>query len=108
LRNCGESIGYCHESLVIHPVNVQRYGIGSHLRYSYYYGWRDPIVFFQSHRPLLELFRLKAMAIMGFRSLIDASVGDFGGMVDYWTGIARHLGAINCRLSRAYRKRANL
>ncbi|MDD4869218.1 MAG: glycosyltransferase [Kiritimatiellae bacterium] len=104
LRNSKETIGYCHEALVIHPVNIERYSIRSHLRFSYYYGWRDPIVFFQSGRPFLELYRLKAIAVLGFGSLADAVLGDFAGMVDRWTGITRHWGAMTCRWSAAYRR----
>ncbi len=106
LRNRGEPLGYCREALVVHPVNVERYGILSHLRFSYYYGWRDPLVFFQSDRPLFEWFRLKAIALSGIRSALDACSGDFAGMVQCWTNIARHCGSINCRWSEAYRRHA--
>lgn len=104
LRNRGEPIGYCREALVIHPVNVERYGIISHLRFSYNYGWRDPIVFFQPGRSFFEWFRVKAITLHGIRSVLDAFSGDYAGMVQGWAEIARHCGSLGCRWSAAYRK----
>lgn len=104
LRNCGETIGYCHEAFVNHPVHVERYGIISHIRNAYRYGWRDPIVFFQSDRPLVEMYRLRSVVVSGARSVVDVVLGDFAGAVDCWTGMARHIGAVSCRWSAAYRE----
>lgn len=106
LKQLSEPIGYCHESLVVHPVHHERLTLCSHLRLAFYYGWRDPLVFFDPSRPALELFRLRLIAGLMFRGGVDLLRRDWAGAVTSSEGIARHLGCMASRLSHVYRHEA--
>jgi glycosyltransferase involved in cell wall biosynthesis len=104
LQAAGEPIGYCHESVVVHPVHVERASVIEHLRIAYRYGWRDPMVFFGARRPLIEWFRVKRMAVLGLRSVASLVRRDMAGVVADWVDIAKNFGAIRNRWSPQYRQ----
>jgi GT2 family glycosyltransferase len=104
IKAAGEPIGYCHEALVIHPVHLERASIREHLRIAYRYGWRDPMVFFDVRRPLVESFRFKRMSQLGVRSVVNLMKRDPAGTVADWVDIAKHWGAICNRWSPQYRR----
>jgi GT2 family glycosyltransferase len=104
IQAAGEPIGYCHESLVVHPVHLERASVREHLRIAYRYGWRDLMVFFDEKRPLVEWFRFKQMIRLGLRSIANGMKRDPAGMVADWVDISKHWGALCNRLSPQYRK----
>jgi hypothetical protein len=108
LKRTGEPIGYCRESKVVHPVHAERYSLGSHARIAYYYGWRDPLVFFDSSRPVVEFFRLRQIARLGCRAAVNVVRRDVAAAVCDLADVAVHVGGIVSRLSPVYRQWAAL
>jgi len=106
LRRRGEPIGYCRETLVVHPVHAERCRWGAQLRLAFYYGWRDPLVEFDPHRPLLEGYRLRQLGRWTARALWRRCRGAEAAAFADALKAARAAGALLCRGSRAYRRRA--
>jgi GT2 family glycosyltransferase len=104
LKNAGEPIGYCHEALVVHPVHAERYSIWSHIKIGYYYGWRDPLVFFDAKRPVFELFRIRQLLGLGGRTVGDLIRREPAAAVSDVVDMARFVGCIAGRWSASYRK----
>lgn len=105
LKNAGEPIGYCCETIVVHPVHFDRCKLGIQLKLAFHYGWRDPIVFFDPYRPPFELFRLRLVLREGWRGLQNAFKGDPAAAVADLILAARSLGALLVRMSFAYQRR---
>jgi GT2 family glycosyltransferase len=104
IQAAGEPIGYCHEAVVVHPVHLERASVREHLRIAYRYGWRDPLVFFDSARPLIEWFRFRRMACLGLRSCVSWLRQDPAGAVADWVDIAKNWGALCNRWSPQYQE----
>lgn len=45
VRNAGEKIGYCADAVVVHPVAAERATVRHHIKWSYYSGVREKILF---------------------------------------------------------------
>lgn len=105
LLRAGEPIGYCHEAVVVHPVYDARCSLGSHVKSAYYYGWRDPLVFFEASRPWLELFRLRQIAGSISHALGNAWHHDPGAAAADLLDAVKVIGTILCRFSPAYKNR---
>jgi GT2 family glycosyltransferase len=108
IQAAGEPIGYSHEALVVHPAHLERASIGEHLRIAYRYGWRDPMVFFDAKRPLVEWFRFRRMALLGARSIASWVRRDPAGVIADWVDIAKNWGALCNRWTPQYRRWAAL
>jgi len=103
LKTAGEPIGYCHEALVLHPVHPERYSLWSHAKIGYYYGWRDPLVFFEPGRPPLELFHIRLLLKLTIRMTVSLMKNDLGGFASDLVDVARTIGGLMGRLSGSYR-----
>lgn len=103
LRRRGEPVGYCREALVVHPVHHERATLRSHARIAYWYGWRDPLVFFDPKRPKLERYRLRLLAGHALGAVRDLLSRDAAGAAWRLEQAAENWGAIAGRLSPAYR-----
>ena len=106
LRKAGEPIGYCREAMVVHPVHWERCKLGIQLKLAFYYGWRDPIVFFHPHSPLLEGYRFRLLAGYLLSALRNTWRRDSAAATADVILFARCWGSIVSRVSPAYRKRA--
>ena len=106
LKNAGEPIGYCREAMVVHPVHYDRCRFGNQLRLAFHYGWRDPLVFFDSTRPWLERYRIRLMLQYAGTGLLSYLRGDPAAAAADLILCARCLGIIVVRFSPAYRTRA--
>lgn len=103
VRRRGELIGYCHEALIRHPVHHERGRVRDQVRLAYEFGWREPFVFFEAGRPLMEWYRIPLMLRWLGRLAWDSAVGDSAAAVDDALKLARCGGEIKARWSRAYR-----
>jgi|GEM_PF-5310217 len=106
VRAHGECIGYCHEAVVIHPVHHERANLRSQIRLAYEYGWRDPIVFFEPDRPLVEFYRWRQCFRWAWAAIADGVAGRSADAVASLLKLARAMGEMRCRFSAAYRARA--
>ncbi len=104
IKNALEPIGYCHEALVVHPVHRERESVCDHLRIAYRYGWRDPMVFFDAKRPLIEWFRFKRMVLLAARACHHGLKNDPAGAVADLVEAVKCLGALCNRWSIRYRQ----
>jgi hypothetical protein len=108
VRARGERIGYCREAVVVHPVHVRRSRLATQLKLAFFYGWRDPIVFFDPARPLFEPYRARLLLRWGAGAAADFCRGDATRSAVQLLRISRNLGTMTCRWSRAYRRKARL
>ena len=108
LRQRGEAIGYCHEALVVHPVHHARGTFRTHIRRSYDYGWREPLVFFDPARPWLAPYQARIILTRLWGMVSDAFRGDRAGAMDHLMMGMRCAGGMACRWSSAYRQRRRL
>jgi GT2 family glycosyltransferase len=108
VRERGEPVGYCHEAVVVHPVHHERAGLASHLRIAYWYGWRDPIVFYRPDRPPIESYRLRLLGSWAWGALGDLWHRDPAGAVYRLEEMARAVGGMISRMSPGYRRRVAL
>jgi len=104
VRNNGEKIGFCHEALVTHPFHGDRSSFGSYVKLAYYYGWRDPLVFYDPDRPAFEKYQLGRTIRLKMRALADLCCGDIAGAAACVCEMAMCFGNVAGRLSPAYRK----
>jgi hypothetical protein len=108
LQSRGERIGYCRESVVIHPPHAERFSVRSHLRVGYRYGWRDPFVFFCQDRPVFERHNLR-IVVESLLSMTGALARrDSPAVVADAVEIAMAVGRMRGRISRAYRRWAEI
>ena len=108
LQKAGEPIGFCHEALVVHPVNHERCSFLKQVDLAYRYGWRDPIVFYERGRPLVEPYRLGLAARWTGRSALAWLRGDSAGAFETTLKAARCIGSISSRFSGSYRMRSKM
>lgn len=94
LRRKGEPLGYCGKALVVHPLNKDRYGIGSHLKLAYYYGWRNPLIFPEDKGLRTALYQFRVMIRMAAGSILDLCLFDLPGAVDRWVRMAHSAGGL--------------
>lgn len=106
LKMRGEPLGYCHEARVTHPVHHDRCGLLQQVRANYRYGWRDPLVFFDPSRPLIEGYRLKLLAANCARIVLGILQARRGRSTEELLRGCRNAGALCARLSAGYRKQA--
>jgi GT2 family glycosyltransferase len=106
VRERGERIGYCHEALVVHPVHHERCTLRSHLRLAYYYGWREPMIFFRADRPLFEKYYLRLVGSRAAGMVADFCRRDPAGAADHLINSVRAIGHMVGRWTPAYRERA--
>ena len=106
VRERGERIGYCHEALVVHPVHHERCTLRSHLRLAYYYGWREPMIFFRADRPLFEKYYLRLVGSRAAGMVADFCRRDPAGAADHLINSVRAVGHMVGRWTPAYRERA--
>jgi GT2 family glycosyltransferase len=105
LHERAEPVGYCREALVRHPVHTEKTGLWHRMRHVYYYGWRDPIVFFDSARPLVQGHVLKLMFVRLCRAGVLWAKRRPVEAANSLMWSAGALGAFLCRFSAAYRER---
>ena len=108
VRNHGERIGFCREASVTHPYHGDRSGFGTYIKLAYYYGWRDPLVFFDPNRPAFEKYQAGRMIRLKIRTLADLFRGDVAGAATGVCEMAMCVGNVAGRLSSAYRKWAKI
>mgnify|MGYP006296501721 CR=1 FL=1 len=104
LKGRGEPIGYCAEAIVEHPVHRARFNFRDQCRLHYYYGFRDPFVFFRRDRSALEGYRVKSLTLHVALAVLRAMTLDIGEGSDHLFRAARDVGAIHGRLSKGYRR----
>lgn len=104
----GEPIGYCREAVVVHPVYPARCTLWSHVKSAFYYGWRDPLVFFDVTRPLIELFRLRQAVVSAGYAVGNAWCRDYGAAAADLLDAVKVVGTVTCRWSSSYRRWARL
>lgn len=104
VQKAGESIGYCHEAAMAHPVHHERCNVRDQVRLAYYYGWRDPMVFFRDGQPVLEAYEVRRLVMLFARTPADLLRGDPAAAMDDLLKLSRGVGSIVCRLSPAYRE----
>lgn len=105
VRTRGEAIGYCRAACVLHPVHYERGTLQSHLRWAYYYGWREPMIFFRPNRPMIEKYMLRLLARRACGTLLDLCRNDPAGAVDHLINMVRVFGSMVGRFAPAYRRR---
>ena len=105
LQNAGEVIGYCREAVVVHPVHHDRCSFRRQMRLNFYYGWRDPLVFFELNRPLVELYRSRLFLSQMVKAMFCMVRGRRADAVTAFLQSMRSAGCLTCRFSRSYRKR---
>jgi GT2 family glycosyltransferase len=104
IQIAGEPIGYCHEALVVHPIHLERASVGEHLRIAYRYGWRDPLVFYNPRRSMVEWFRFRQIVKLSIGAFRDGLKGDRAGAVANLVDVAKNAGTLASRWSVQYRK----
>ena len=104
LKARGERIGFCREAIMHHPVYAARCTFLSHIRSAFRYGWRDPFVFFDPQRPVMEWYRLRLLA----GSLMSATgrllTLDCGAAATDFLDVVKLCGSMAGRGSQSYRK----
>lgn len=106
LQKRGEPIGYCHDAVVVHPVHVDRCRWRTQLRLAFYYGWRDPIVWFEPGRPLVEPYRVRQCLAWSARAAAERLSGRTPAAFVDSLKAARALGSALSRFSAGYRRKA--
>lgn len=81
LQRSHEPIGYCSESLVVHPVYRERVKLWLFLRYAYFAGYREPIVFPDEVLGLWQVRLPMQVLRCLFRSISFRLGGDAGAAV---------------------------
>jgi glycosyltransferase involved in cell wall biosynthesis len=104
IQTAGEPIGYCHEAVVVHPVHDERISIRDHLRFAYRYGWRDPMVFFDPQRPLVEWFRFRRILVLLGEAWCDWLGGDPASALAYMGDAMKCWGGFCNRWSKQFRE----
>lgn len=108
VSKAGEPIGYCHESVVVHPVHDDRFSLYAQLRIAYRYGWRDPLVFHEEYRHPHFLFRLRLVLANTLGAICEAARADVSASGAHLGEAARNVGRIVGRFSQSYRLRTDL
>ena len=106
VRAAGEPVGYCREAVVMHPVHHELCSRREHFRRAYYDGWRQPLIFFDPKRPVLEAYRLRLILRHLGGALADQLRDDPAGAAYHLVELLRVAGALVGRWSGAYRQRA--
>jgi len=105
IRRMGETIGYCHDAVVIHPVHHGRCRFAVQLRLSYGYGWREPLVLLEANSSPLDLHRLRMILWYMVRAMAAGLRGDRVRAADSVFRMAEALGGLAGRLSPQYCRR---
>jgi len=99
-----ETIGFCSEALIVHPVHHERCSLRDQMKLAYRFGWRDPLVFFDPSRPRFEPYRLRLLLLWSARALRDACLGRAPDAALGLLKVCRCWGEMVCLLSPTYRK----
>ncbi len=105
LKRRGYRIGYCHEAVVVHPVHHDRCTLWQHIRFAYYFGWREPIVFPEENKKRFQWYRLRFACRALAGGIRDVLMRDFAGAADNGVKAIMGCGALFGRWSGAYRQR---
>lgn len=105
LKQRGEPIGYCHEALVVHPVHAERCSLSRQFRLNFYYGWRDPLVFFLPDRPAIEPYRFRLLARLAGQTIGRMLLFRRAEALTLAFSFSRVLGCMVSRWSAAYQRR---
>jgi GT2 family glycosyltransferase len=104
VRKAGEPVGYCRESVVVHPVNHDRGLIRLHLHRAFYEGWRQPLIFFDAKRPWFEPYQARLIIGHLLGALADSTKNDPAGALNHIVEMMRVIGAMQGRWSQAYKR----
>jgi len=97
LDRAGEPVGYCAESLVRHPVYLERATFLYHWQSAFWLGYRDALV--TGERPLTR-WTLRQLTEQGARALYCWSTGDCAAAMHHVGKVAVSYGKLLCRLRR--------
>ncbi|OGV61539.1 MAG: hypothetical protein A2283_13695 [Lentisphaerae bacterium RIFOXYA12_FULL_48_11] len=102
VRSSGEAIGYCAESVVLHPVYEERTTLWHHLRWAYRAGVREVILFGGMSDTVTFRYRVKLLACMLWNLMCSAGKCDSPGCVGWLMKIMTVLGELTqqCRHSK--------
>ena len=106
VRAGGERFGYCPSAVVVHATHHDRATLRTHFRFAYWYGWREPLIFFDPQRPPFEPYRLRLMGVLLWGCVRDLLRRDPAGAVERVVKLVMTFAGMVGRLSVAYRRRS--
>jgi glycosyltransferase involved in cell wall biosynthesis len=94
VRKRGIQVGYCRESIVVHPIYRDRATIRNHWVWAWRFGRREPVLFHEEISPKKSFHQLIRLPVTGMQGMAHLVGGDSAAFVCDMMTIARVLGEL--------------